>query len=401
MATRTSKPPRESLPVSDTSSVSNLSVKSEGGKSYIAVDEDVWTRTQKKLEVLRLVFTISAIAFSIYLTILLIRNTQSNVGGGAFTESANTQGTQPRIRMSGAQAEKHLEDSLSEIVGMDDLKSRIRNFVKAATTRKIVAERFGQKNPDEETIPNMTFEGPPGTGKSTIGKILAETLWNLGLTQSPKYKCVTAVDLIGRYVGETENNTKELMKAYKGGVVMIDEIGQTIDGFDSKNSFNKGLRNVLMQFSTPGEPGRPIIIIAGYKHQLDELRKSDDGLKSRFPPSGRFVFSNYTAADLILMTHKKIAARGYHLHPQARMIITRAVMRHIHEFESANGRLVADFVREIQSQAEIRLPDSGTLHLMDREKVFEIQPLDILEAEKLCFTDETVGTSGNDADELI
>jgi SpoVK/Ycf46/Vps4 family AAA+-type ATPase len=126
------------------------------------------------------------------------------------------------------------------------------------------------------------IEGPPGTGKTRLGKILAEIYATMGIIPSKKFKLVRRTDLVGEYLGHTAIKTQNAIDEANGGVLFIDE-AYALGNDDKKDQYSKECIDVLNQNLSENKE-KLIVIIAGYPNQLDSCFFSyNEGLRRRFP----------------------------------------------------------------------------------------------------------------------
>jgi hypothetical protein len=149
------------------------------------------------------------------------------------------------------------------------------------------------------------IEGPPGVGKTEIGKILAEIYSALGIIPSNKFKLVKRTDLIGEYVGHTAHKTQKAIDEAEGGVLFIDEAYSLGGGSEKSDTFSKECLDVLNQNLSENKK-KLIVIIAGYKDQLESsFFCYNPGLKRRFP--FKYTIDGYSSTELKDIYHKKLS----------------------------------------------------------------------------------------------
>lgn len=150
---------------------------------------------------------------------------------------------------------------------------------------------------------HTVIEGPPGVGKTQLGRILAETYAAMGIIPTNKFKLVKRTDLIGEYLGHTAHKTKKAIEEADGGVLFIDE-AYSLGAQDGGDSFSKEAIDTLNQCLSE-KKRKLIVIIAGYP---DELEKSffsyNPGLHRRFP--FRFKIDGYTPEEMSKIFAKKV-----------------------------------------------------------------------------------------------
>jgi AAA+ superfamily predicted ATPase len=165
-------------------------------------------------------------------------------------------------------------ERLNKMIGLDKIKTQILEMI------LYYMQEF------EKGTSNMLhtiIEGPPGVGKTELGKIFAEIYSSLGIIPSAKFKLVKRTDLIGEYVGHTSHKTQNAIDEAEGGVLFIDEAYALGGSSEKSDSFSKECLDVLNQNLSENKK-KLIVIIAGYKDQLESSFFSyNPGLKRRFP----------------------------------------------------------------------------------------------------------------------
>lgn len=185
-----------------------------------------------------------------------------------------------------------LMNELNELVGLEKVKNDVHDLINLVKIRKIREER-GMKNAKMSL--HMVFSGNPGTGKTTIARLLAEIYKAMGLLSKGHLTEVDRSGLVGGYVGQTAIKVKEVCDKAKGGVLFIDEAysltvnrGSTDYGFEAVDTLLKYMEDNRDDF---------ICIVAGYTEPMEEFMNSNPGLKSRF---NKFIFfEDYTPEELI------------------------------------------------------------------------------------------------------
>jgi SpoVK/Ycf46/Vps4 family AAA+-type ATPase len=157
---------------------------------------------------------------------------------------------------------------------------------------------------------HTSIEGPPGVGKTKLGRILAGIYSALGVIPSKRFKIVRRTDLIGKYLGHTAHKTQEVIDEAEGGVLFIDEAYALGDN-EGRDSFSKECIDTINQNLTEKKKNL-IIIIAGYTDQLEKTFFSvNEGLRRRFP--FRFQIEGYNDKEMTEIFYTKIKKLNWRL----------------------------------------------------------------------------------------
>jgi SpoVK/Ycf46/Vps4 family AAA+-type ATPase len=175
---------------------------------------------------------------------------------------------------------------LDSLIGMDSIKKNIIDQV-----------LFYAQGLNTNEMMHTCLTGPPGVGKTTLGKILAEIYCNLGFLSTDKFRVVSRTELIAGYVGQTALKTLKVLNESRGGVLFIDEAYSLGGGSDeSGTSYSKECLDTINKFLSENTSDF-ILIIAGYKDELDKYFFSmNKGLRRRFPWNYNIV--NYSINNL-------------------------------------------------------------------------------------------------------
>lgn len=193
---------------------------------------------------------------------------------------------------------------LKKMIGLNDVKEKIFDMI-------VYYLQGFEKN--TKSMLHSVIEGPPGVGKTRLGKILASIYSSLGVIPSEKFKYVKATDLIGEHVGATRQMTQSVIDEADGGVLFIDE-AYALGSSESKDPYGKECIDTL-NFNLSENKKKIIIIIAGYADMLEKNFFSyNQGLQRRFP--FRFRINGYSDIELKDIFIDKIKKSNWKILPE-------------------------------------------------------------------------------------
>ena len=240
---------------------------------------------------------------------------------------------------------------LDRLVGLKKVKSKIREYIDYVTYLKYRKD----KGIEEEKGINLhsVFTGNPGTGKTTVVKLLGNIYHSMGLLSKGHVLTVSSNDLISGYIRQTGKNTKEYIKKARGGILFIDE-AYMLYKKDASSDFGPEAIDAILTEMSDG-PGDIAIMVAGYPKEMESLIKSNPGLKSRF--RNYYHFDDYTPTQLVEIAKYACKNKGVFLNKRAlvklKKIVTEAYRKR--DFTFGNARLVHAMIDEAKMNLGIRL----------------------------------------------
>lgn len=222
------------------------------------------------------------------------------------SDAAAGPATEQAALLDEAQAE------LDSQIGLQAVKTQVAKLKSAATMAQVRAEKGLATNARSQ---HLIFTGPPGTGKTTIARVVAKIYCGLGLIKTDKVVEASRRDFVGQHLGSTAPKTSALIDSALDGVLFIDEAYTLIqDGLSGGDAFGREAVDTLLA-RMEDERDRIIVIIAGYDGEIDRFLAANDGLSSRF--SRRLSFESYAPTELAQIGEVLAEKRDSHLTPEA------------------------------------------------------------------------------------
>ena len=195
---------------------------------------------------------------------------------------------------------------LNDLIGLQGVKDEVNSLVRAIRIRNESLKR-GLSIADNQLSLNMVFTGNPGTGKTTVARLLSQIYYHMGVLKRPDVfvECVRA-DLVGRYQGETAIKVKDAVRRALGGILFIDEAYSLV--MNDQDSFGIEAVNTLVS-EIENNRDKLAVILAGYTNEMNAFLDANPGLRSRLPK--RIEFADYTAEELCRIFRKTLEGRGY------------------------------------------------------------------------------------------
>jgi stage V sporulation protein K len=294
---------------------------------------------------------------------VVLRNQDTNVYA-----DAETQTSEKTLAHQGQFGE--IMKELDLMIGLDHAKELVYEIYALLQINHFRTEAGLQSS---SHVYHMIFKGNPGTGKTTLARIIAKMFHNMGMLSKGHFIEVERADLVGEYIGHTALKTRELVKKSLGGILFIDEAyslargGEKDFGKEAIDTLVKAMEDYKNQF---------ILILAGYSDEMDEFIGTNPGLPSRFPI--QIDFPDYSVDQLVQIFDLMVREREYSYSPQ-----TVAKLKHQLQLEKSksyqpfsNARFVRNIIeRAIRNQA-VRLLNQH-IKAPSRQDLMLIRPEDM------------------------
>ncbi len=197
-------------------------------------------------------------------------------------------------------------EELNSLIGLEEVKQELIKIKRKLEFDQERARRLGVEV-NSENGHHFVFRGNPGTGKTTVARLVGEILHDYGIVRKTKPIEVSRSDLVGEFIGQTAVKTREVIKRSLGGVLFVDE-AYTLYKKDTGNDFG---REALEELLKAMEDHRKdlVVILAGYKKEMEELLDANPGITSRI--TDYIDFPDYTEEELLQIAHS-FAEKNYY-----------------------------------------------------------------------------------------
>lgn len=263
---------------------------------------------------------------------------------------------------------EQIETKLNRLVGMEEVKRIVREIYAWLYINRL--RKQYQLKAETQTL-HMLFKGNPGTGKTTVARLLGELFSAMGVLTKGHLIEAERADLVGEYIGQTAQKTRDLIKKAQGGILFVDEAYSLARG--GEKDFGKEAIDTMVKHMED-KKDEFVLILAGYSNEMDRFMRTNPGLPSRFPII--ISFPNYTDHELSAISDQMLEDREYKMTSEARRKLARHLKVKVAENEKgfSNGRYVRNIIEKSIRQQAVRLLREG---VPDRDSLLTIRASDI------------------------
>lgn len=279
----------------------------------------------------------------------------------------------------------YIMSELNEMVGLDSIKKNIIDLSTQLLFNKKRRELGFPNTPQH--CHHMIFTGNPGTGKTTVAKMIGKIFHSLGLLSKGEVITTSRTELIGTYIGQTEEKMLKILNEAQGNVLFIDEAYSLCVNHNEGNDYGKHVIESLLPILSD-EKADILIIMAGYQKEMDNLMNCNTGLEGRFPH--KWHFDNYNVNELMLIADDVLKKLSFKLSDSARQHLIKTITNRLSitdpNFSNA---------RWIKQQIVHNILPSMAKRVMNMPQRNDIEFFATIETDDLTTID--TGNCGNDS----
>jgi SpoVK/Ycf46/Vps4 family AAA+-type ATPase len=261
---------------------------------------------------------------------------------------------------------------LNQLVGLDEVKRYLHRLIQMIKYSQL-RQQNGNISPDERLINHLVFCGNPGTGKTSVAKLVGKMYQQLGLLRKGHCVEVSRADLVAGYVGQTAIKTMDRIREALDGVLFIDEAYSLVS--NTKNDFGSEALSTLMK-AMEDYRSRLVVIVAGYPDEMQEFLSSNPGLRSRFKPP--ILFPDFDADELLEIILRRVEAEKFYSDDEveAKLLKLLICLQTESTEEFGNARKAIEVFQEMKANLAERVltitkPDNFQLNTFIPEDVPE------------------------------
>lgn len=265
---------------------------------------------------------------------------------------------------------------LQGLIGLGAVKTQIETMV-AQVKVNMLRRKQGLKC--ARTSRHMIFKGPPGTGKTTVARLVGEIYREAGVVRKGHLKEASRADLVAQYVGHTAKQVDEVVDEALDGVLFIDEAYSLVPENGGRDFGHEAVATLIQRIENDRD--RLVVILAGYEDEMERLMDTNPGLRSRFRTE--ISFSDYSAGELMQIFERLCRTEGYVLTTEAvtpaRELFAEMWQRRGKRF--GNGRAVRNAFDNCVDRHALRL--SRLSRPPTKDMLMRLEPDDIPEYDEL------------------
>jgi len=293
------------------------------------------------------------------------------IAGETTKETASLPKTLGSTRNRPPASEEPLK-KLQNLIGLDHVKFEVTQLVNFLRIQQLRRAK-GLSAPEQSL--HMVFTGSPGTGKTTIARLISQIYKSMGILSGGQFVETDRAGLVGGFLGQTAIKTQEVVESAIGGVLFIDEAYSLTEDTHGRDMYGQEAVATLLKLMEDHRDDL-IVIAAGYTEPMQKFIRSNPGLQSRF---NKFLhFDDYAPAELTEIFRHFAASGDYRLHPATELKLTNvfAALYAGRDETFGNGRLARNLFEKAINAHAGRMVSAGAT---DEESLVTLYPEDVLQ----------------------
>lgn len=288
-----------------------------------------------------------------------------NLGRKSYEEVKDKLSKIPMMASSLVRSAPTFSEMLDELIGLESVKEQVRKITAYARMKKEMESNNKKSDP---IVLNMQFVGNPGTAKTTVARITAGILHEIGLLKSNEIVEVGRANLVAGYVGQTAEKVKSVFKEAKGKLLFIDEAYSLLDSY--RGSYGDEAISTIVQ-EMENNRNNTVVIFAGYSDEMSSFFSQNPGLRSRVPFTVRFP--DYSVDEMVHIIEYETNKRGFSISPMTKEKLASLCKMATQNRESGNGRFCRNLVENAILNYAFRVYGAGEA---STENDYSLEPSD-------------------------
>ena len=266
-------------------------------------------------------------------------------------------------------------ENLDRLIGLDEIKEQVKDHAQYIKFVQLRKEKGFEE--DEEISVHSVFTGNPGTGKTTVAKMMGQLYKKMGLLTKGHVHEVDRVDLVGEYIGQTAPKVKEAIEKARGGVLFIDEAYSLARSKEDSKDFGREVIEILVKEMSNGK-GDMAVIVAGYPEEMNQFIDSNPGLRSRFKHF--FEFKDYLPGELAKIAKYAAIEKEVKLSQESKKLLDEIITKAYRDRDKSfgNARYIHDLIDKAKFNLGLRIMDRKSPSTLSMDELSTILPKDII-----------------------
>ena len=246
-------------------------------------------------------------------------------------------------------------EKLDSLTGLEKVKTEVHKIVQLVKYEKNREQVLGIEKSIEKAY-HFLFLGNPGTGKTTVARLIGDIFYYLGILEQGHLVEVDRSDIVGKYVGETAKLTKKAIDKAMGGILFIDEAYTLAKGGKDSNDYGKEVIEILLK-AMEDNRGKFTVILAGYTNEMRNLMKLNPGLESRI--NLKVNFEDYSNEELLTIAENMAEKEDYKLTEDGKVSFMKKINAQMVDENFANARTARNILEDAVREKAFRMGDES------------------------------------------